>query len=209
MGVLSDLEITRLSTEGFDIGGEHKLMITPFAEGKNRPGKLSYGATSYGYDFRISSEFQIFTPGPDGVIDPKNFDASICEEVDAGADGYVDIPPYSFALAATVERFCIPRTLITLCVGKSTYARCALFLNITPFEPEWEGHATIEMANPTARPIRVYANEGAGQLIFLQAGSDEEGVQLVCGTSYADKRGKYQHQEARVVTARVETEQPK
>lgn len=205
MGVLSDLEIQRLATEGFDLNGERKQMITPFALGERRPGKLSYGLTSYGYDFRIGEEFQIFSPAG-GVIDPKNFDPNICHRVVA-VDGYVDIPPHSFALSHTVERFCIPRDIITVCVGKSTYARCALFLNITPFEPEWEGHATIEMANPTALPIRVYANEGAGQLIFLQAGVDEEGVRLVCGTSYLDKGGKYQGQPARVVTAKVESDE--
>ena len=160
-------------------------MIEPFAEGEVRPGVISYGVSSYGYDIRVADEFKVFTNINSTVVDPKNFDSR--SFVDIKADICI-IPPNSFALAKTIEYFRIPRDVLTVCVGKSTYARCGLIVNVTPFEPEWEGFVTLEISNTTPLPARVYANEGIAQVLFFQ--SDEP-----CEISYADKKGKYQKQQ--------------
>ncbi len=160
-------------------------MIEPFVDGQRRAGVISYGLSSYGYDMRVADEYKIFTNVRSAIVDPKDFsDASF---VDHQGDICV-IPPNSFVLARSMEYFRIPRQVLTLCVGKSTYARCGLIVNVTPFEPEWEGFVTLEISNTTPLPARVYSNEGIAQVIFLEA--DE-----ACETSYADKRGKYQRQD--------------
>ena len=163
---------------------EHK-MIEPFEDRQVRDGVVSYGLSSYGYDIRVADEFKVFTNINSTVVDPKNFDAR--SFVDLKTDICI-IPPNSFALAKTVEYFRIPRDVLTVCVGKSTYARCGLIVNVTPFEPEWEGFVTLEISNTTPLPARVYANEGIAQVLFFQ--SDE-----TCEVSYADKKGKYQKQQ--------------
>jgi dCTP deaminase len=167
---------------------EHR-MIEPFAENRVRNGVISFGVSSYGYDIRVANEFKIFTNVYSAVVDPKNFDPK--SMVDFKGEICV-IPPNSFALARTVEYFRIPRDVLTVCLGKSTYARCGIIVNVTPFEPEWEGYVTLEISNTTPLPARIYANEGIAQVLFFQA--DE-----VCNTSYADKKGKYQKQEAIVL----------
>lgn len=286
MGVLADTEIRRLSVEGWtetpppmcmvDQLRQLKL-IEPFAENEKRPGVISYGLSSYGYDMRIAGEFEVFT-GPeeerDGVyrglripaaIDPKDFNPGIAKKVSREPGERLIMPPHSFALGVSVEKFCIPRDIITICLGKSTYARCGLYVNITPFEPEWEGYPTIELTNPTPRPLAVYPFEGIAQLLFLRAETDlrefasviggaawerplfypnepkirppgeeqklelvgkqvreaeareyeerleawkrqipVDGCRITCETSYADKGGKYQGQEARVVHPKVD-----
>jgi dCTP deaminase len=159
-------------------------MITPFTDRLHRQGVISYGVSSYGYDARVSDEFKIFTNVDSAIVDPKDFsDRSL---VDRKTDVCV-IPPNSFALARTVEYFRIPRDVLVICLGKSTYARCGIIVNVTPLEPEWEGHVTLEFSNTTPLPARIYANEGAAQFIFLKADS-------LCETSYADRQGKYQGQ---------------
>ena len=163
---------------------EHR-MIEPFEDRQVRQGVVSYGLSSYGYDIRVADEFKVFTNINSTVVDPKNFDSS--SFVDFKTDVCI-IPPNSFALATTVEYFRIPRDVLTVCVGKSTYARCGLIVNVTPFEPEWEGFVTLEISNTTPLPARVYANEGIAQVLFFQ--SDEP-----CEISYADKKGKYQKQQ--------------
>ena len=160
-------------------------MIEPFEDRQVRAGVISYGLSSYGYDIRVADEFKVFTNINSTVVDPKNFDAR--SFVDIKAEICI-IPPNSFALAKTVEYFRIPRDVLTVCVGKSTYARCGLIVNVTPFEPEWEGFVTLEISNTTPLPARVYANEGISQVLFFQ--SDE-----MCEVSYADKKGKYQKQQ--------------
>jgi len=160
-------------------------MIEPFEDRQVREGVISYGLSSYGYDIRVANEFKVFTNINSTVVDPKNFDAR--SFVDVTTDICI-IPPNSFALAKTVEYFRIPRDVLTVCVGKSTYARCGLIVNVTPFEPEWEGFVTLEISNTTPLPARVYANEGIAQVLFFQ--SDE-----TCEVSYADKKGKYQKQQ--------------
>ena len=160
-------------------------MIEPFEDRQVRAGVISYGLSSYGYDIRVADEFKVFTNINSTVVDPKNFDARSFVDVTAGV---CIIPPNSFALAKTVEYFRIPRDVLTVCVGKSTYARCGLIVNVTPFEPEWEGFVTLEISNTTPLPAKVYANEGIAQVLFFQ--SDE-----VCEVSYADKKGKYQKQQ--------------
>ena len=160
-------------------------MIEPFEDRQVRAGVISYGLSSYGYDIRVADEFKVFTNINSTVVDPKNFDAR--SFVDVTADVCI-IPPNSFALAKTVEYFRIPRDVLTVCVGKSTYARCGLIVNVTPFEPEWEGFVTLEISNTTPLPAKVYANEGIAQVLFFQ--SDE-----TCEVSYADKKGKYQGQQ--------------
>jgi dCTP deaminase len=160
-------------------------MIEPFEDRQVRAGVISYGLSSYGYDIRVADEFKVFTNINSTVVDPKNFDAR--SFVDVKADVCI-IPPNSFALAKTVEYFRIPRDVLTVCVGKSTYARCGLIVNVTPFEPEWEGYVTLEISNTTPLPAKVYANEGISQVLFFQ--SDE-----TCEVSYADKKGKYQRQQ--------------
>ena len=162
---------------------EHR-MIEPFEDRQVRAGVISYGLSSYGYDIRVADEFKVFTNINSTVVDPKNFDAR--SFVDVRSDVCI-IPPNSFALSRTVEYFRIPRDVLTVCVGKSTYARCGLIVNVTPFEPEWEGFVTLEISNTTPLPAKVYANEGIAQVLFFQ--SDEP-----CEVSYADKKGKYQGQ---------------
>ena len=160
-------------------------MIEPFEDRQVRDGVVSYGLSSYGYDIRVADEFKVFTNINSTVVDPKNFDAR--SFVDVKSDICI-IPPNSFALSKTVEYFRIPRDVLTVCVGKSTYARCGLIVNVTPFEPEWEGFVTLEISNTTPLPAKVYANEGIAQVLFFQ--SDE-----TCEVSYADKKGKYQRQQ--------------
>lgn len=159
-------------------------MIEPFVDGQVRKDVVSYGVSSYGYDLRVADEFKIFTNVHSAIVDPKNFAPE--SFVDFRGDVCI-IPPNSFALARSVEYFRIPRSVLTICLGKSTYARCGLIVNVTPFEPEWEGHVTLEISNTTPLPAKVYANEGLAQVLFLEA--DEP-----CTTSYADKKGKYQGQ---------------
>ena len=162
---------------------DHK-MIEPFSEKQVREGCISYGLSSYGYDLRVADEFAIFTNVNSAVIDPKNFDDRSFVRVKAES---VIVPPNSFALARSIEYFRIPRDVLTLCVGKSTYARCGIIVNVTPFEPEWEGFVTLEISNTTPLPARIYANEGLCQILFFQG--DEP-----CEVSYADRKGKYQAQ---------------
>ncbi len=163
---------------------EHR-MIEPFVEGQVREGVISYGVSSYGYDIRVADEFKVFTNINSTLIDPKSFDPR--SFVDIKSDVCI-IPPNSFALARTVEYFRIPRDVLTVCLGKSTYARCGIIVNVTPFEPEWEGTATLEISNTTPLPAKIYANEGIAQVLFFQ--SDEP-----CAISYGDKKGKYQAQQ--------------
>jgi dCTP deaminase len=178
MAIKSDRWIRRMAHE--------HGMIEPYEESQVREGVVSYGISSYGYDMRVSDEFKIFTNVHSTVVDPKHFDARSFVEY----QGRVCIvPPNSFALARSVEYFRIPRNVLTICVGKSTYARCGIITNVTPFEPEWEGHVTLEISNTTPLPARIYAGEGIAQVLFFEADADD-----VCETSYADKRGKYQAQ---------------
>ena len=159
-------------------------MIEPFEEKQVREGVVSYGVSSYGYDIRVADEFKIFTNVMSTVVDPKNVDPA--SMVDFRGPVCI-VPPNSFALARTIEYFRIPRNVLTICVGKSTYARCGIITNVTPFEPEWEGHVTLEISNTTPLPAKIYANEGIAQVLFFE--SDEP-----CETSYRDKAGKYQAQ---------------
>ena len=180
MSIKSDHWIRRMS--------EQEGMIEPFESGQVRQVNgeriISYGTSSYGYDVRCANEFKIFTNINSAVVDPKHFDEN--SFVDFTGDVCI-IPPNSFALARTVEYFRIPRSVLTVCLGKSTYARCGIIVNVTPLEPEWEGHVTLEFSNTTPLPAKIYANEGVAQMLFLE--SDE-----VCETSYADRSGKYQGQ---------------
>jgi len=164
-------------------------MINPFSEKQVREGVISYGLSSYGYDLRVADEFKIFTNVNNALVDPKHFDEK--SFVNITTDICI-VPPNSFALARSVEYFKIPRSVLTICVGKSTYARCGIIVNVTPFEPEWEGFVTLEISNTTPLPARIYANEGLCQIIFFE--SDE-----VCETSYADRKGKYQAQKGIVL----------
>lgn len=164
-------------------------MIEPFAESQVRNGVISYGVSSYGYDIRVADEFKIFTNVFSAVVDPKAFDPK--SMVDFKGEVCI-IPPNSFALARTVEYFRIPRNVLTVCVGKSTYARCGIIVNVTPFEPEWEGFVTLEISNTTPLPAKIYANEGIAQVLFFEG--DEQ-----CEVSYADKKGKYQKQQSIVL----------
>jgi len=159
-------------------------MIVPFSERQIKKGVVSYGLSSYGYDIRIADEFKVFTNVNTTIVDPKNFDQRSLIDVKGK---FCLIPPNSFVLARTVEYFKIPRNILTICLGKSTYARCGIIVNVTPFEPEWEGYATLEISNTTPLPAKIYANEGIAQIIFLEA--DE-----ICEVSYKDKKGKYQAQ---------------
>ncbi len=181
MSILSDKEIRRLSIE-------HR-MIEPFFDSQVRHHDggqkvVSYGLSSYGYDLRVADEFKVFTNVFNTVVDPKAFDAKSFVDVRGAA---CIVPPNSFALARSVEYFRVPRDILTICLGKSTYARCGIIVNVTPFEPEWEGHATLEISNTTPLPAKIYANEGLAQVIFLKAAD-------VCEVSYADRHGKYQAQ---------------
>ena len=166
-------------------------MIEPFEPGqvKERDGNriVSYGTSSYGYDIRCADEFKLFTNINTTIVDPKDFDAN--NFVDVSGKGYCIIPPNSFALARTVEYFRIPRNVLTICLGKSTYARCGIIVNVTPFEPEWEGYVTLEFSNTTPLPARIYAGEGCAQVLFFESDKDD-----VCETSYKDRGGKYQGQ---------------
>jgi len=160
-----------------------KGMIEPFAEKQVRKDVVSFGVSSFGYDMRVSDEFKIFTNVHGAVVDPKNFD----DKTFFDFKGEVCVvPPNSFALARSVEYFRIPRNVMTICVGKSTYARCGVITNVTPFEPEWEGHVTLEISNTTPLPAKIYANEGIAQVLFFEGEQPE--------TSYKDKKGKYQGQ---------------
>ena len=176
MSVMPDHWIRQMATD--------HAMIEPFVGSQKRDGIISYGLSSYGYDARVSDEFRVFTNVDSAIVDPKNF----------SSDSFVTrtgtsciIPPNSFALAHTIEYFRIPRDVLVICLGKSTYARCGIIVNVTPLEPEWEGQVTIEISNTTPLPARIYANEGICQFLFLQGASPPE-------TSYADKAGKYMHQ---------------
>ena len=177
MSIKSDRWIRRMATE-------HR-MIEPFADNQIRDGVISYGVSSYGYDMRVAPEFKIFTNALSAIVDPKAFDPKSFVEFTGPT---CIVPPNSFALARSVEYFRIPRNVLTICVGKSTYARCGIITNVTPFEPEWEGFVTLEISNTTPLPARIYANEGVAQVIFFE--SDE-----VCETSYKDRGGKYQGQQ--------------
>ena len=174
--ILSDASIR-------DYARDH-AMIEPFVEAQRRDGCISYGLSSYGYDARVADEFKIFTNVDSAIVDPKNFAAN--SFVDRKTDCCI-IPPNSFALARTVEYFRVPRDVLVICLGKSTYARCGLIVNVTPLEPEWEGQVTIEISNTTPLPARIYANEGVCQFLFLKGESPPE-------ISYADRAGKYMHQ---------------
>src|SRR6201988_4326414 len=181
MSVKSDKWIRKMSLE-------HR-MIEPYEDRQVREGVISYGVSSYGYDMRVADEFRIFTNVNSTIVDPKKFDAKSFVEFQGGV---CIVPPNSFALGRSVEYFRIPRSVLTICVGKSTYARCGIIVNVTPFEPEWEGYVTLEISNTTPLPARVFANEGLCQIIFFQ--SDE-----ICETSYADRKGKYQSQKGIVL----------
>lgn len=177
MSVLCDKQIEKLATNA--------EMIYPFEKNLKKEGSISWGLSSYGYDARVSDEFKIFTNVDSAIVDPKNF----------SQDGFVNrktdiciIPPNSFVLARTVEYFKIPRDVLVICVGKSTYARCGIIVNVTPLEPEWEGHVTLEFSNTTPLPAKIYAGEGACQFLFFKA--DES-----CETSYKDRAGKYMGQQ--------------
>ena len=178
MGLKSDSWIRRMALE--------QKMIEPFEEGQVRNGVISYGTSSYGYDIRVANEFKIFTNVYSTVVDPKHFDPR--SMVDFTGDVCV-IPPNSFALARTVEYFHIPKNVLTICLGKSTYARCGIIVNVTPFEPEWEGFVTLEISNTTPLPAKIYSNEGIAQVLFFEG--DEQ-----CEVTYAQKKGKYQFQKS-------------
>ncbi len=184
MAVKSDHWIRRMVREN--------EMISPFAESQVRENVISYGLSSYGYDLRVADEYKIFTNVNSTIVDPKHFDERSFVEFKGPV---CIVPPNSFALARSVEYFKIPRSILTICVGKSTYARCGIIVNVTPLEPEWEGFVTLEISNTTPLPARVYSNEGLCQLVFFE--SDE-----VCETSYKDKKGKYQSQKG-IVLPRV------
>lgn len=177
MGIKPDHWIKKMALE--------KGMIEPFVANQVHDGVISYGVSSYGYDIRVTDEFKIFTNVYSAIVDPKNFDPR--SMIDFKGNVCI-IPPNSFVLAKTVEYFRIPRNVITICLGKSTYARCGIIVNVTPFEPEWEGFVTLEISNTTPLPAKIYANEGIAQVLFFQA--DEE-----CEISYADRKGKYQKQQ--------------
>jgi dCTP deaminase len=181
MGLKPDHWIRKMALE--------QRMIEPFVDRQVRQGVISYGVSSYGYDIRVADEFMIFTNVHSAIVDPKNFDPKSMFEFRGDV---CIIPPNSFALARTVEYFRIPRKVLTVCLGKSTYARCGLIVNVTPFEPEWEGYVTLEISNTTPLPAKIYANEGLAQVLFFEA--DEE-----CEISYADKKGKYQGQRSIVL----------
>ena len=174
-----------------------RQMIVPFTERTEGDGRISFGLSSYGYDIRLSDEYKVFAGAPGAVLDPKAFDRAACAE---HKGPFCLIPPNSFALGRSLERFSIPRSVLCLCLGKSTYARCGIIVNVTPLEPGWTGHLTMEISNTAPVPAKVYSGEGIAQLVFLEA--DE-----ACETSYADRRGLYQAQEG-IVLPRVRPEGP-
>ena len=177
MAILCDTQIREL------------IGIEPFEENLKRPGSVSFGVSSYGYDIRVGSVFKIFTNVNSEIIDPKRFSDRSFVTIDTEAEGtdHVLIPPNSFALCETVEYVSIPRDILAICMGKSTYARCGIIVNVTPLEPEWRGKITLEISNTTPLPAKIYANEGIAQILFLRADD-------LCKTSYGDKKGKYQDQ---------------
>lgn len=179
MSILCDRQIRELAID------TQTKMIDPFVDHQSSAGKISYGLSSYGYDARVAREFKIFTNVDNDTVDPKNFSQTsfVSKETDCCI-----IPPNSFALARTVEYFRIPRNLLVICLGKSTYARCGIIVNVTPLEPGWEGHVTLEFSNTTPLPAKIYANEGSCQFLFLQGSQD-------CEISYADRKGKYMGQQ--------------
>ncbi|MDP2638968.1 MAG: dCTP deaminase [Candidatus Azambacteria bacterium] len=177
MGLKNDCWIREMALK-------HK-MIEPFVDAQIQKGVISYGLSSYGYDFRVGEDFKVFTNVFNPIVDPKKFSPS--SFVEMRRDDHCIIPPNSFVLARSVEWFIIPRKVLTICLGKSTYARCGIVFNVTPLEPEWEGYITVEISNTTPIPAKIYANEGVAQILFFEA--DEE-----CEVSYADKKGKYQKQ---------------
>ena len=181
MSVKPDRWIRRMALE--------QKMIEPFTDRQMREGVISYGVSSYGYDIRVADEFRIFTNVNSTIVDPKHFDPKSFVEIKGEV---CIIPPNSFALARSVEYFRIPRNVLTLCVGKSTYARCGIIVNVTPFEPEWEGFVTLEISNTTPLPAKIYANEGLCQILFFHGDQP-------CETSYADRKGKYQKQQGIVL----------
>ena len=176
MPIKSDKWIRRMS--------EEHGMIDPFEDGQVREGVVSYGLSSYGYDIRVAPEFKVFTNVHNVVVDPKAFDDRSFVDIH---DPECIIPPNSFALARTLEYFRIPRDVLVVCVGKSTYARCGIIVNVTPLEPTWEGHLTLEISNTTPLPAKIYANEGIAQLLFFEGDEEPD-------TAYADRKGKYQNQ---------------
>ena len=176
MSILSDRWIRKQA--------QSNRMIEPFVENQRRDGCISYGLSSYGYDARVADEFKIFTNVDSAIVDPKNFDSN--SFVDRKTDVCI-IPPNSFALARTVEYFRVPRDVLVICLGKSTYARCGIIVNVTPLEPGWEGHVTLEISNTTPLPAKVYANEGVAQFLFFKGSAP-------CEVSYADRSGKYMGQ---------------
>lgn len=181
MGLKPDHWIRKMATE-------HR-MIEPFEPGQVRNGQISYGVSSYGYDIRVADEFMIFTNVYSAIVDPKHFDPRSMVEYNGEV---CVIPPNSFALARTVEYFRIPKNVLTVCLGKSTYARCGIIVNVTPFEPEWEGFVTLEISNTTPLPAKIYSNEGIAQVLFFEGDKP-------CETTYADKKGKYQKQQSIVL----------
>jgi dCTP deaminase len=176
MSIMPDSWIKKMATE--------KNMIEPFVAEQNKKGVISYGLSSYGYDARVSDEFKVFTNVNNALVDPKNFSEE--SFIERKSDSCI-IPPNSFVLARTVEYFKIPRDVLVICLGKSTYARCGIIVNVTPLEPEWEGHVTLEFSNTTPLPARIYANEGACQFLFLKGDS-------TCDVSYLERSGKYMKQ---------------
>jgi dCTP deaminase len=181
MGLKPDHWIRKMALE--------QKMIEPYVDTQERKGVISYGVSSYGYDLRVADEFKIFTNVFGATVDPKHFDPK--SMVDFSGEVCI-VPPNSFALARSIEYFRIPRGVLTICLGKSTYARCGIIVNVTPFEPEWEGFVTLEISNTTPLPAKIYANEGLAQVLFFEA--DEP-----CDVSYADKKGKYQNQKSIVL----------
>jgi len=183
MGLKPDHWIRKMALE--------QRMIEPFVDGQVRDGVISYGLSSYGYDIRVADSFKVFNPSSKSpnVVDPKHFDTGSFTDFEGET---CIIPPNSFALGRTVEYFCIPRGVLTICVGKSSYSRCGIVVNITPLEPEWKGYVTLAISNTAPLPAKIYAGEGIAQVIFFQG--DQE-----CETSYADKKGKYQHQQSIVL----------
>ena len=186
MGLKADSWIRKMALE--------QNMIKPFSETQVSDDIISYGLSSYGYDVRLSTQFKIFTNILETAIDPKDFSTRLF--IDQVSDHCI-VPPNSIVLGKTIEYFRIPRNVLTLCIGKSTYARCGIFVNVTPFEPEWEGHVTVEIANLTPLPVKVYANEGIAQIVFFE-GDDQ------CEVTYADRKGKYQGQK-NIVLPRLKT----